>query len=99
MQLKRRISQRIGHAVLAELRANGANNDSLWLRPLNNESSNHHVVGGLDKGACADITQDRRGYSIKLKCANVRHSRAAISALVVGWRSRVTAVDSRAAGL
>ena len=37
--------------------------------------------------------------SMKLKCANVRNSRTAISALVPGWRSRITAVDSRAARL
>ena len=39
------------------------------------------------------------GRAAEFKCANVRNSRTAISALVMGWRSRITAVDSRAAGL
>ena len=67
--------------------------------PFNNESSYHHIVARLNKGARADITQDGGGNSIKLKCANVRNSQTAIPALVLGWRSRITAVDSRAAGL
>ena len=51
MQLKRRINQRIGHAMLAELRANGAQDHPLWLCPLNNETPNHHIVVRLHKGA------------------------------------------------
>ena len=99
MQLQRRINQWIANAILAELRTYGANNDSLWLSPFNNESTYHHVVARLNKGARADITQDCGGNSIKLKCANVRNSQTAISALILGWRSRITAIDSRAARL
>src|SRR5437667_267320 len=99
MQFQGRISQWIGNAILGELRTYSTNNDSLWLSPFNDESSYHHVVAGLNKGARADITQDRGGNSIKLKCANIRNSQTAITALILGWRSRITAVDSRAARL
>ena len=55
MQLQRRIGQHIGNPILTELRANGANNYSLWLRPFNDEATNHHVVAGLNKGARTDV--------------------------------------------
>ena len=99
VQLQCRISQALGTPYLGELRANGANNYSLWFGPLNNESANHHIVARLNKGARADITQDCGGNSIKLKCANIRNSQTAITALILGWRSRITAIDSRAARL
>ena len=40
---------------IGELRANGAHNHSLWLRPLNNETANHHVVTRLHKAASANV--------------------------------------------
>jgi len=39
------------------------------------------------------------GRATEFKCANVRNSHTTISPLVPGWRSRITAVDSRAARL
>src|SRR5437016_6334870 len=95
MQFQGRISQWIGNPILGEIRTYGANNHPLWLCPLDNEPADHHVVASLHKGARADITQDRGGNSIKLKCANVRNSQTAIPALILRWRSRITAVDSR----
>src|SRR5438876_1098313 len=99
MQFQGRISQWIGNPILGEIRTYGANNHPLWLCSLDNKTAYHHVVAGLNKGARADITQDRGGNSIKLKCANIRNSQTAITALILGWRSRITAVDSRAARL
>ena len=55
MQFQRRISQCIGNTIVAELRANGAQNYPLWLTPLNNETANHHVVTSLDITARADV--------------------------------------------
>src|SRR5437660_7875559 len=54
------ILQWIGNAKLTELRANGADNHSLWFGPLNNEPSNHHVVARLHKGTRGDVTKPRR---------------------------------------
>ena len=58
VQFQRRISQYVRHSKLSELRANGTNNDHLWLHPLDDEASNHHVVGCLDKAASADVAKD-----------------------------------------
>src|SRR5262249_36732948 len=55
VQFQPRISQWIGDAVLCELRANGTNDHSLWSCALNNETSNHHVVACLDKGASGNV--------------------------------------------
>src|SRR5436309_2718484 len=40
VQFQGRILQRIGNAVLTKLRANGADNHSLWLSPLHNKPTN-----------------------------------------------------------
>ena len=55
VQLQCRISQYIGNAILSELGANGANNHSFCLRPLNDEPANHHVVACLHKAASTNI--------------------------------------------
>ena len=55
VQLQCRISQCIGNAILSELRAYGTNNYPLWFGPLNNETSDHHVVACLNKGARTDV--------------------------------------------
>src|SRR5580765_3439598 len=55
VQFQCRISQWVGHPKVSEFRANGANDDSLWLAPLDDEASNHHIVGCLDKAASADV--------------------------------------------
>src|SRR4029077_10487161 len=60
VQFQRGILQWIGNAKLTELRANGANNHSLWLSALNNEPSTHHVVARLHKSACGNVTKPRR---------------------------------------
>src|SRR5712691_4084288 len=62
VQLQRRISQYVGHPKWSELRANGANNDHLWLGPLDDETSNHHVVRCLDKAASADVAEHGRWH-------------------------------------
>src|SRR5438093_6185425 len=54
MQFQGRILQRIGNAILTELRANGADDHSLGLRALDDKSSDHHVVARLHKGAGTD---------------------------------------------
>src|SRR5207302_3644903 len=59
VQFQGRILQWIGNAKLTELRPNGANNDSLRLSALDNESSDHHVVARLHKGAGTDVAKDR----------------------------------------
>src|SRR5947199_8773065 len=51
VQFQGRILQWIGNSKLTELRANGADNYSLWVRALDNESTNHHVIALLHKGA------------------------------------------------
>src|SRR5206468_7935482 len=56
VQFQCRILHWIGDAVLAKLRANGAYDDSLCSRALDNETANHHVVTGLHKAAGADVT-------------------------------------------
>ena len=56
VQLQCRISQCSGNAILSKLRTYGTNNYPLCLRSLNNEASNHHVIAGLNKGACTDVT-------------------------------------------
>src|SRR5437868_6954065 len=60
------ISHWIRNAILTELRANGANDHSLWLSALNNEPADHHVVARLHKGARTDIAQDRIGTGAKI---------------------------------
>src|SRR4029077_7134747 len=111
VQLQGGIRHCIGNAMLNELRTYRSNNYPLCLGSLNNESSDHHIVASLHKGAGGDVTKPRwnngrrrrrrrrRGNSIKLKCTNVRNSQTAIPALILGWRSRITAVDGRAAGV
>ena len=54
---------------------------------------------GVAAGVAVGVGVGVGGYSIKLKCANVRNAQTAIAALILGWRSRITAVDSRAARL
>ena len=51
VQFQGRISQYVGHAKLSEFRANGTDNHSLWSRPCNDETANHHVVACLDEAA------------------------------------------------
>src|SRR5262249_42353936 len=51
------ILQWIGNAKRTELRANGAYDHSLCSRALDNETTNHHVVPGLNKAASADIAE------------------------------------------
>ena len=99
VQLQCRINERVRNAILSELRAYGANNYSLWFRPLNNETANHHVLACLNKRARGGVACRCGGHSRILKCANVRNSHTAISALVLGWRSGITPIDSQAAGL
>src|SRR5918996_3699983 len=57
VQFQGRISQWIGHTKLAELRANGPQNHSLWLSPFNNEPANHHVIVGLYITASANVAK------------------------------------------
>src|SRR5438093_6103750 len=52
------ILQWIGNTILTQLRANGADDHSLGLRALDNESSDHHVVARLHKGAGSDVAKD-----------------------------------------
>ena len=40
-----------------ELRAYGANNDSLWSGSLNDEPANHHVVARLNKRAGGNVSE------------------------------------------
>src|SRR6266480_1932854 len=96
VQLQGRIKQYIGNTILSQFRANGTNNYPLWFGALNNEAADHHVVARLHKAACANVAQRCR-YPAILKCANVRNARAAISTLVLRWRSGITTVDSGAA--
>ncbi|PYK09211.1 MAG: hypothetical protein DME65_12510 [Verrucomicrobia bacterium] len=53
----------IGHCIwnseLSKLRPNRAQNYALSLIPLHDESTNHHVIAGLNKAASADIAQIR----------------------------------------
>src|SRR5205807_6165695 len=44
VQFQGRILQWIGNPKLTELRADGADDHSLWLRALDDKSSDHHVV-------------------------------------------------------
>ena len=44
---------------MSKLWADRSNNDPLWLRPLNNEAADHHVVASLDECTRADISQRR----------------------------------------
>src|SRR5262249_209498 len=55
IQFKCRIGQWIGNSILAELRANGAQNYPLWFSPRNSETTNHHFVTSLDKTASTEI--------------------------------------------
>ena len=55
VQFDCRISQYIGHPKSNELRTNGPNNDWLWFAPLDDETSNHHIVVCLDKATSADV--------------------------------------------
>ena len=57
VQFQCRISQRVGDPMLRELGANCTNDDSFCPRPLNNKTTNHHVVARLNKAAGADVTQ------------------------------------------
>ena len=41
-----------------ELGTYATHNDSLWLSPLDNEASDHHVVARLHKAASANVAQD-----------------------------------------
>src|SRR5438093_1368699 len=52
------ILQWIGNTKLTELRSNGADDHSLGLHTLDNESSDHHVVARLHKGAGTDVAKD-----------------------------------------
>src|SRR5436190_4452465 len=56
MQFQGWISHWIGNSILTELRANGAYDHSLCSRTLYDESSDHHIIAGLDKTARADIS-------------------------------------------
>src|SRR6266478_4532515 len=69
MQFQRRIGQWIGHPILRELRTNGAHNHPRWLRPLNNDTANHHVVIGLYKTTSTNVAQ----YRIMMRGAEVVH--------------------------
>src|SRR5947208_3084317 len=51
------ISHWIRNAILTELRANGANDHSLWLSALHDKPANHHVVAGLNKSARGDVAE------------------------------------------
>src|SRR5436309_855672 len=55
VQFQRRINKHVGNAILRELRPNRANNYPLWLSPLNNEPSDHHIVASLNKAASTDV--------------------------------------------
>ena len=57
VQFQCRISQCVGNVIwrCTELRANGANNDSLWSGSLDDEAANHHVVARLDKRPRTDV--------------------------------------------
>src|SRR5438874_1570151 len=70
VQFQCRILQWIGNTVLTELRANSADNHSLWLSPLNNKPTNHHVVARLHKCTRTDVTQAR------CRCGTRRSSRS-----------------------
>src|SRR4029077_7878945 len=59
VQLQGRIQQRVGNAMLRQLRTNGSNNYSLCLAPLNDEAANHDILAGLHKGARGDVTELR----------------------------------------
>ena len=58
VQFQCRISQEIRNAMLAKLRANGTYDHVLWLRPLDDETTNHHVVAGLNKTTSTNIAQN-----------------------------------------
>src|SRR3989442_1389590 len=62
VQFQCRISQRIRNTILAELRANGANDHALCAGALDNEPPNHHVVARLNKGARGDVPKLRTRY-------------------------------------
>src|SRR5436190_11487964 len=55
MQVQCRISQYIGDPKVCELGTNGAHNHRLWSAPLNNESTDHHVIACLHKAPRTDV--------------------------------------------
>src|SRR4029079_7427971 len=79
MQLQRRISQWIRNPILRKLRTNGAHNHPLWLRPLNNDTANHHVVTRLHKTTSTNVAQ----YRIMPRGAEVVHFHKGNSGRVV----------------
>src|SRR6267378_7106066 len=52
-----RISQSIGDSVLRKLGTNRTNDYSLCSSPLNNKTTNHHMLARLNKAAGADVTK------------------------------------------
>ena len=83
MQFQCRILQWIGNTILTQLRANGANDHSLRCGALNNETTNHHVVAGLDKGARTDVAQQRASRANKIGLQSVHHN----GVLAIGSRA------------
>ena len=57
VQFQSGISQGIGDPKLSEFRANGTNDHPLWSSPLNNKTTNHHMLTRLNKAAGADVTK------------------------------------------
>src|SRR5207245_3239678 len=67
VQFQRRISQGIRYAILTELRTDGAYDDSLCFCALDNETTNHHVVAGLNKAAGSDVAKNCTGSVDRLE--------------------------------
>src|SRR5437763_1543853 len=63
VQFQCRVVQWVGNVVRrgTELRANRANNYFLWVGPLNNETTNLHVVACLNKGAGGNVSESGDG--------------------------------------
>ena len=57
VQFQSGISQGIGDPKLSELRANRTNDHPLWSSPLDNKTTNHHMLARLNKAAGADVTK------------------------------------------
>src|SRR3954471_20441128 len=57
MQFERGILQRIGNPILTQLRSDRPYDDSFQSAASHDETTNHHVVAGLDKAASTEVTE------------------------------------------
>src|SRR5260221_566992 len=57
VQFQSGIRQGIGDPILSKFRANGTNDHLLRSSPLNDKTTNHHVLSRLNKTAGADVTK------------------------------------------